>query len=193
MSVFKSEKLINIVVDDLAPVVEELSQHFRDREYEVAHVQTQPQGWEVAVTKGGVFKAVVGLKTALKIQVVGQDTGTSVKAGVGIFGRQAVPTAISMLVFWPVLLTQVWGLIKQAGLDDEAVKVVEVSLSRRSRLAGHTGHTSPSGRDAGLTAPGPVPSTGQTSFCTNCGQQLPPEGAFCSGCGQRRPIQNSPA
>jgi hypothetical protein len=30
-----------------------------------------------------------------------------------------------MLFFWPVLLTQIWGLIQQSNLDDKAAEIVE--------------------------------------------------------------------
>lgn len=187
MSVFKSEKLIGITVPDIAPVAHELIQHFQERDYEVSGAETEQGGWEISITKGGVFKAAVGLKTALKIAIQPQPGGTLVRAGAGIFGRQAVPTAIMMLVAWPVLFGQVWGLISQSKLDDEAIRVVEVSLSRLSRLGDAQVTPALFGTPPPLaeTAASVRPGTAE-GFCTNCGERLPAQAKFCAACGQRR-------
>jgi len=58
-----------------------------------------------------------------------------VDAGVGIFGQQAIPTAITLLVFWPVIIAQVWNMAKEADLDDEALDVAEESLKAHSSEA----------------------------------------------------------
>jgi hypothetical protein len=44
-----------------------------------------------------------------------------VETGVGIFGQQAIPTAVTLLVFWPVLVAQVWNMAQEAKLDEEAI------------------------------------------------------------------------
>jgi hypothetical protein len=58
-----------------------------------------------------------------------------VDAGVGIFGQQAIPTAITLLVFWPVLIAQVWNMAHESHLDDEALRVAEESLKAHSSEA----------------------------------------------------------
>ncbi len=214
MSVFKSEKVIPISVANLAPVAEELMGHFQQRNYDVNGTEVTDGAWEVGITRGGVFKAAVGLKTALKIQIEARPKGTLVRAGVGIFGRRAAPTAITLLVAWPVVLGQVWGLIRQAGLDDEAIRVVEVTLTRMSRLGGSTGGIGHDGHSGigGVAAPtssvpnvpaaaaggsaaasvekspgelaGLSPSGG--GFCISCGRLLEPDARFCAHCGQAR-------
>lgn len=173
MSAFSSEKLIAVALPDLAPVAADLVTHFQERGYETVSTAGPDGGHEVSITKGGTFKKALGLRTALKIELVPQPTGTLVRAGVGIFGKQVVPFAIAMLVTWPVLLTQMWGLISQAGLDDEAIKVAELSLSRISRLSG-----------------GPDPAAEQSSngaveFCPQCGHPRNGDGKFCTKCGAR--------
>jgi hypothetical protein len=178
MSLFKSERLIPVTAPDLAPVAAELAEHFRQRRYEVNCVQVGPAAWQVDITRGGMFKAAVGLRSALKIEIEGQAYGTMVRAGTGIFGQQAVPTMISMLVAWPVLLTQAWGLVQAAGLDDEAIKVVELSLTRGER-AGVTPDGQPAA-SAGAAAPA------DPAFCTGCGSHIDATARFCPGCGQAR-------
>ncbi|MDV9173846.1 zinc ribbon domain-containing protein [Streptomyces sp. W16] len=168
MSAFSSEKLIAVSVPDLAPVVDDLKSHFQERGYETVVSADQDGAHEVGITKGGMFKKVLGLRTALKIDLVPQPTGTLVRAGVGIFGKQVVPFVIAMLVTWPVLLTQMWGLISQAGLDDEAIKVAELSLNRIHRLS--------AGQD---------PAAEHLNFCHQCGHPREGDANFCTKCGTR--------
>jgi hypothetical protein len=184
VSIFKSEKLIPIKVADLEPVAHEVQTHFQQRNYQVNSMQTAAETWEVDITSGGMFKAAVGLKSALKIQIETMPAGTMVRAGAGIFGKQAVATVITMFVAWPVILTQAWGIIRQAGLDDEAVRIVEVSLSRHDRAA-----RGRNGRDPGLAEPSPAPAAANgftPTHCDGCGTQLVQASRFCPHCGQIR-------
>jgi hypothetical protein len=75
------------------------------------------------------------LRTALNIRIEPVANGTRVEAGVGIFGQQAIPTAITLLVFWPVIIAQVWNMAQEAKLDEEALRVAEESLKARSEVA----------------------------------------------------------
>jgi len=191
VSVFKSEKIIAVKVPDLSPVAADLMKHFKDRGFEVVGFQPTNGHWEINITKGNTFKAVAGLRTALKIELVPQVDATLIRAGAGIFRAQVVPTAINLVVpwHWPLMATQVWGIIHQAGLDNEAVKVVELSLDRLSRL----GDTS-----AGPVEQWPTPENGQwpapektddghlDGFCSSCGGQQPAGALFCPRCGTAR-------
>lgn len=187
MNIFKSETLIPVTVDDLGPVAEELAGHFKQRNYQVECSQTDDGHWEVGITRGGIFKTVVGLKSALKVQIEARPRGTMVRAGAGIFGKQAAASAISLFAAWPigvpVLLAQAWGLIREAGLDNEAARVVELSLTRTQRLAGPSGRTeaaaaarTPEAPQARAESPG--------AFCTGCGRRLEEDARFCAGCGK---------
>ena len=163
---FKSTKTFPIAVPDLAPVAEAVMQHFRNEQFEVEGQRTLLQGWDISLHKGGVFKAVLGLKTALKIQIETVGNDTRVEAGIGIFGQQAVPMMISMLLFWPVLATQIWGMVEQSKLDKEAIDTVGRAL---------TAQTTPA------TATQPGPST--NGFCHDCGAALAGAPKFCPECG----------
>jgi hypothetical protein len=76
------------------------------------------------------------MKTALNIKIEPVANGTTIEAGVGIFGQQAIPTAITLLVFWPVILAQVWNMAQEAKLDEEALRVAEQSLKAHSEVPG---------------------------------------------------------
>jgi hypothetical protein len=166
MGIFKSSKTIPTVVPDLAPIAETVMQHFRSQGYEVAGGRTILQGWDISLHKGGMFQAVIGTKTALKIRIETVGANTEIEAGIGIFGEQAIPTAISMLVFWPVLVTQLWGIVKQAKLDEEAIAVTEQAIA--------------------TLAASKTTESGGGRFCHACGHPLTEGAKFCPECGEKQ-------
>jgi hypothetical protein len=125
---FNSTKTVPYVVDDLGPVAQDLVRYFEGQDFETTETNLPARGVQVSIRKGGTFKAIIGMKTALNIKVEPVQGGTQVDAGVGIFGQQAIPTIITALVFWPVIISQVWNMAQEAKLDEEAIGVAEESL-----------------------------------------------------------------
>jgi hypothetical protein len=125
---FNSTKTVPYVVDDLAPVAQEVKSYFEGQEFEATQTNLPAGGVQVSIRRGGTFKAIIGMKTALNIKIEPVAGGTQVDAGVGIFGQQAIPTMITALVFWPVIIAQVWNMAQEAKLDEEALGVAEESL-----------------------------------------------------------------
>jgi hypothetical protein len=80
-----------------------------------------------------MFKIVAGMSTGLDMELVPIANGTRVPAKAGIFGRQVVAEANTLPGYWSLLLTQIWGKAKSAGLDEEALSVAEERLRRHSR------------------------------------------------------------
>src|SRR5215203_1164594 len=132
MGTFNSSKTVPYSVEDVAPVAQDVMDHFEQQDYEVIETNIPTGGVQVSIRKGGTFKAIIGLKTALNIKIEPVANGTTVDAGVGIFGQQAIPTAITLLVFWPVVIAQVWNMAQESNLDDEALRVAEESLKAHS-------------------------------------------------------------
>jgi hypothetical protein len=135
MGTFNSSKTFPYFVEDIAPVAQDVMRHFEDRDYEVTETNIPTGGVQVSIRKGGTFKAIIGMKTALNIKIEPVANGTTVDAGVGIFGQQAIPTAITLLVFWPVIIAQVWNMAQESNLDEEALRVAEESLKSHSSEA----------------------------------------------------------
>jgi hypothetical protein len=175
MSVFESTRFIPIYLADLAPVAEDLARHFQQQDYEVVKQQGLGGSWDISIHRGGMFKALLGMKTALKIDIEPTSQGTLAKAGVGIVGMQVVPTVISMLLFWPVLVTQIWGAVRQSKLDDQAMEIIATSLTA------HAGGR-PLGGSQGALADNSRPAV---RICTTCGKQLPEKSRFCPDCGTK--------
>lgn len=121
---------------------------------------------DISITKGNAFKAVLGMKTALKVTLRPQGSRILFDAGVGVFGQQAIPTVISMLFFWPVLITQIWGLVQQSKLDDKALEIAETVV-----------HENGNSVAASLLDQ-------KHEFCVSCGKELPADSVFCPRCGK---------
>src|SRR4029450_6446870 len=135
MGTFNSTKTFPYSVEDVAPVAQDVMDHFKDQDFEVTETNIPTGGAQVSIRKGGTFKAIIGMKTALNIKIKPVANGTTVDAGVGIFGQQAIPTAITLLVFWPVLVAQVWNMAQESNLDDEALRVAEESRKAHTQKA----------------------------------------------------------
>jgi acyl carrier protein phosphodiesterase len=132
MGTFNSSKTFPYTVEDFAPVAQDVMDHFESQDYEVTETNIPTGGVQVSIRRGGTFKAIIGMKTALNIRIEPVANGTTVEAGVGIFGQQAIPTAITLLVFWPVIIAQVWNMAQEAKLDEEALRVAQESLKAHS-------------------------------------------------------------
>ncbi len=149
---------------EIAPIVEK---KFKDDGYTTKTIQTAMLGVDISITKGGVFKSISGMKTALKIKLTPEGSGIHAEACCGIFGQQAIPTVISMLFFWPVLLTQIWGLIQQSKLDDLAMTYIDEALKSLDAYA-----QTASNSVLGNYCPACGEKTTGGNFCPNCGRKL---------------------
>ena len=75
------------------------------------------------------------------------------------------PLIISMLFFWPVLITQIWGMIEQSSLDDKALEIAEKVIAEQG------------GNTMSFVS-------NEYCFCTACGTKNPIGAKFCCGCGK---------
>lgn len=162
---FSSKKTFFADPSLIPAAADEVCRHFVHEGYDIKRDELITGGVDISIAKGSVFKAILGMKTALKITIRPDISCIIAEAGVGIFGQQAVPTIISTLFFWPVIITQTWGLIQQSKLDDHAMELLENAL--RSLEADNTQ---------------PAIKTGG-SFCPECGAAA--TGNFCSSCGKK--------
>jgi hypothetical protein len=169
MATFQTDKFIDTNCINLKEIAKKTKTHFENSGYTV-HVEENAFGQFISISKGGIFKSILGMKTALNIEIKETIGGISVSAKVGIFGQQLIPSAISLFIAWPVLLTQISGLVKQSKLDDEAIQVVEEAVH----------NLEVSGTYGGAF------STTACAFCTACGSRIAADAAFCSRCGAKQ-------
>jgi hypothetical protein len=166
LGTFNTSKFIPGQPTDLKPVIQDAVQYYRVQGYEVSEQEGASGKWIISIHKGNLFKAIVGMKMSLNIEIEPVEGGHAVKAQVGIFGQEAVPTAITILVFWPVLITQIWGMVRQSKLDEEAIQVIEDGLKAHAMPV-------PTKRNA----------VAAKKHCSKCGIKISGEAVFCPQCG----------
>lgn len=171
MGAFNTKAILNGQASLIPAMADRICQEFAADGYDVKRDNLVSGGVDISVAKGNMFKAVLGMKTALKVTLIPVAGGISFEAGVGIFGQQAIPTIIMWFFAWPVLITQIWGLVQQSKLDDKALAAAQAVLNEN---AGN-GAVPPTfrGNDSSEAA----------KFCTNCGSQTPVSARFCPNCG----------
>lgn len=168
MATYSKKELLTAQPSQIEAIADAICDAFRADDFEVNVDTLMSGGKDISITKGNVFKAVLGMRSALKVTLTPQTEGVLFEANVGIFGQQAIPTVISMFFFWPVLLTQIWGLIEQSALDDRALEVAKKAIGAPS---GYTSEYTPMGTSV--------------KFCTHCGAKIPSGAKFCSECGAK--------
>ena len=170
MATYSKKKLLAASSTQIPEIAEAIRQDFEVDGFEVNIDNLLSGGRDISITKGNVFKAILGMRSALKITLTPQSGGVFFDANVGIYGQQAIPTVISMLFFWPVLITQIWGLVEQSKLDDRALALAEQTIA---------GGTTSSASTSSFT----TSFTGTHKFCTNCGNKIDGTSKFCPECG----------
>ena len=128
MGAFTTKKTLYGNASQIPAVAEQIRQAFAADGYEV-RIDNPANGQEIYITKGGFVKAALGLRSALKVTMKPtRDGNINFEAGVSIFKQQFVPTVITMCFFSPVVIAQIWGMIKQSKLDEKAVAIAEQAL-----------------------------------------------------------------
>ena len=107
--------------------------------------------------------------------------GISVSAKVGMFGQQVIPTMITLFVAWPVILTQIGGMVEQSKLDEKVIGILEEEIRRAER------ENVFSAENTEDISQNPEEGAVHGTFCTSCGAKLSAEARFCSSCGS--PVQ----
>lgn len=131
MAIFKTTKTLEGSHSLIPEIAENIQKEFIREGYTLTSEKFNTGGYDISITKGGFFKTILGMNTALKITLqpaVGRKI--QFEAGVGIFGKVVIPAIIAYSVFWPVLITQIWGLIQQSELDDKALAIAEKTIAK---------------------------------------------------------------
>ena len=164
---FTSTRTFNVSSERIPDMARALESELRKDGYDTRNDMLLGGDVVVSVTKGGLFKSVIGMKTALKVEIRSEAGNVRAKTSVGIWGQQIVPTVIMLLWFWPVLITQIWGLVQQSRLDTRVMEILAKAAEK-----------SPRSIDA-PSCEGGLPAR----FCSECGK--PVAGNFCSNCGAK--------
>ena len=99
MATYSTQKLLDTSAAQIPQIAEAIRKDFADDGFEVYVDTLMSGGRDISITKGNLFKAVLGMRSALKISLTPRQSGVFFDANVGIYGQQAIPTIISMLVY----------------------------------------------------------------------------------------------
>ena len=123
MATFSTKKTLYGSTSLIPTIANRIQEEFQNDGYEVSMDALSSGGYDISITKGGVFKAVLGMKTALKVTLLPQDNNIHFEAGIGIWGsklsRQSSPCSSSGLysslrygAWWssPPSMTAPWHL-----------------------------------------------------------------------------------
>ena len=135
MGTFNSSTTVPYHVEDLSPVAQDVMRHFEQQDYEVTETPISTGGVQVSIRRGGVFKAIIGLKTALNVRIEPVANGTKVEAGRHLRAA-GHPDGDHVAGILAVIIAQVWNMAQEAKLDEEALRVSEQSLKAHSEVPG---------------------------------------------------------
>ena len=107
MGIFKTSKLLYGNPDFINTIATAIESKFRADGYDVRVEDTYDNGKNIDISKGGVFKRVLGMRTALKVSLSPCDGNIWFKTDVGIFGNHVIPTILVVSGMWLVLLPQI--------------------------------------------------------------------------------------
>ena len=125
MGAFSTKKTLYGDAARIPQVAEQIRQAFVNEGYEV-RIEDPASGQRIFISKGGLLKAAVGARTALEITMKPDKAGNiAFKAGISVVKQQLIPTIITICFFPPVVIAQVWGMIKQSKLDEKALAIAE--------------------------------------------------------------------
>ncbi len=165
MATFSKKQLLMASPSQIPQIEEAIRNEFEYDGFEIKIDSLMSGGSDISLTKGNIFKAVLGLRSALKIKLVPQSNGILFDASVGIFGQQVIPAVVAYFVFWPVLLTQIWGIVQQSKLDDRALAAAQRAIQGNNTTASQSAHA--------------------TCFCPACGCRVDSNAKFCPYCGSK--------
>lgn len=125
MSIYSKTRLFTIPSSHIHNMAEAVSNRFSMEGYEIQTTDMLNGGREVSITRGGMFRTVLGLRSSLNVTLTPQQGGIFFDAHVGIFGQTIIPMLIAYFITWPVILPQIWGMVQSASLDDQALEAAE--------------------------------------------------------------------
>lgn len=161
MATFSKSQLIPASPNLIPEMAQAILRDFQQEGFEVNVDNLYSGGVDISITKGGIFKAVLGLRSALKVSLQPRGDSVFFDAHVGIFGQQVLPAIIAYFWCWPVILTQIWGLIQQSQLDDRALADA-MSVCGRNSFSNNTNKL----------------------YCPHCGKPASQDARFCPHCGK---------
>ena len=81
MATFSTKKVLYGSTSLIPTIANRIQNEFQNDGYEVSMDALSSGGYDISITKGGVFKAVLGMETALKVTLFPQGNNIHFEAG----------------------------------------------------------------------------------------------------------------
>ena len=165
MGTFKTENLLNGNKGLIPAISKEIEKKFKSDGYKVDIANLIGGGKNISIAKCGFFRSVLGLKTAMKVNLIPHNDRIMMSTGVGIFGLQAIPSFITLFFAWPVIFTQICGVIQQKKLVEKVIGVVKNFILVNDVISHESKDWIYCPADGSKLPAG-------TQFCPHCGTEL---------------------
>ena len=132
MAIFNTKKILYASTSLIPQMANRIQKEFEFEGYDVTMDELSSGGYDISIAKGNIFKAVLGMRTAMKITLIPNDGNIHFEAGIGIWGQQIIPTIISMFMYLPTIFAQMWGIVEQSKLDDKALEIANSVIAMNS-------------------------------------------------------------
>ncbi len=159
MSTFSTSKSYEATATFIPYAIERVRESFEAEGFEVNQKAVSYNKTILEITKGNLVKKVVGLKQGLEVTFDTSVGNIDVEAKGTVLKDQLLASSISFFITWPVLIPQIIGLIKQAGLDDKAIGIIDTAYA--------------------------IFTHEQPTYCTHCGARITGNHTTCPHCGTR--------
>lgn len=133
MEIFNSKTLLECSPALIPVIADRICETFKKGGYDGFRCDIDEGGIEIYICKGGFFKSVIGMDKELKVSLLPVEEGVAFDAGFGSFGKKTFLSAIVCLLAWPILITHLWGLMKQSRLDDKALDIAKSVIEETAR------------------------------------------------------------
>ena len=99
MGTFATKKILQGNPSLIPVIAEQIKTEFAAEQFEVQIDNLLSGGVDISISKGGLFKAVLGLKSALKVSLIPKDNAIAFEAGTDLWS-----TSYSYYHFYAILL-----------------------------------------------------------------------------------------
>jgi len=125
-------QIFNLPLEESSKIVESLKSFLCSNGYSVQEF-LKHDGLILQIRRGGGFKAVLGLSTALNVNIEQNERYFTISFSNGKWVDKAAVAGISMFVLWPLLITSAVGAYKQSELPNQIIQYVNSEVNRYFR------------------------------------------------------------
>lgn len=158
MGTFTSTKSFKANPEFIPFVTRKIKEDFESKGFEFVTTSASMNRTVFKVVKSNLVRNITGLKQGLEVTINRNGENIDIEAKGTVVRDQALASVISLLVTWPVLITQVIGLINQSKLDTRVITVADTAYLEYK-------------------------ASESKEFCPHCGSLVEKGSSFCNHCG----------